>query len=157
MPESDCCELPSESRRSPDAARCEASCRVLPSSERIFCLILAANEACPSSCSAVCGEGICGTEGAESSLASSPRVLKPVWERFSIFGWKSSSSAIVGSRAARYLETMGERSESCEYTESSLGRLADCCCAPDSNIMLSKPVGARERPLGRSPRPMVPR
>lgn len=49
VPGTERCELSSESRPSPDAARCAASCKVLPSSERILCLTLAAKEACASS------------------------------------------------------------------------------------------------------------
>ena len=159
--DSEGCELSSESRRSPDAARCAASCKALPSSERIFCLILAAKELCASSsCLDASGSGVCGSEGTgsvESSLSRSFIVLKPVWVRWSDFGLKSSSSSwIVGSRADAVLGTTGERlSESCEYTESSLARLMGGCIP--GSIMLSKPVGARERPLGRSPRPMEPR
>jgi hypothetical protein len=62
--------------------------------------------------------GIFGTEGIAwtgSCAASSPLLLKPVCVRLSGFGWKSSSSWIVGSRADMVLDMTGERlSESWE-------------------------------------------
>lgn len=114
-----------------------------------------------SSCKARRISGSRGTSGMDGTggtcwLFASSYPWNPVCVRDMGLGLKfsSSSSCIVGST----LETLRARtgdmlSESCEYAESSLGRRA---LGLGSTWTTSKPVGARERGFGRSPRPMGP-